>query len=65
MDTSRKVLINRWCCHFCLNYQPQCKKGMKLCRGYCKATGAYKQRTDKCKNYFKEGLQIGFLEGSE
>ena len=26
---------------------------------------AYKQRTDKCKKYFKQGLQIGLLEGSE
>lgn len=62
MDTSRKILINRWCCHFCLNYQPLYKNSIKLCRGHCRVTGAYKQRTDKCKKYFKEGLQIGFLE---
>lgn len=62
MDTSRKILTDKHTCHFCLNYQPQHKKGIKLCRGTCKATGAYKQRTDKCKKYFKEGLQIGFLE---
>lgn len=60
MDTSRKTIINRHTCHFCMNYKPQYKNRIKMCRGTCIATGAYKQRTDKCKKYFKEGLQIGF-----
>ncbi|AMK50382.1 hypothetical protein LF65_06155 [Clostridium beijerinckii] len=62
MDTSRKILINKCCCHFCMNYQPQYKNSIKLCRGICRVTGTYKQRTDKCKKYFKEGLQIRLLE---
>ncbi|MFL0167696.1 hypothetical protein ACJDTP_21720 [Clostridium sp. WILCCON 0112] len=45
-----------------MNYQPQYKNSIKLCHGICRVTGAYKQRTDKCKKYFKEGLQIRLLE---
>lgn len=48
-----------------MNYQPQYKNSIKLCHGICRVTGAYKQRTDKCKKYFREGLQIGLLEGRE
>lgn len=62
MDTSRKTLTAKHTCHFCMNYQPKYKGILKLCHGTCKVTGAYKQRTDKCKKYFKEGLQIKLLE---
>ena len=62
MDTSRKTITDKHTCHFCMNYQPKYKNRIKLCHGNCKFTGAYKQRTDRCKKYFKEKLQIGFLE---
>lgn len=62
MDTSRKTITDKHTCHFCMNYKPKYKGVLKLCRGHCKVTGVYKQRTDKCKKYFKEGLQIKLLE---
>ena len=63
MDTARKMLVDRNCCNFCLHYIQLIKNGKKLCRGHCRVTGQYKQRTDyKCKRHFIEKGQINLLE---
>lgn len=64
MDTAIKMLVDRNCCNFCLHYNPLKKNGKTYCRGHCRITGQYKQRTDyKCKKHFKDSGQIGLLEG--
>ena len=62
MDTARITIKNKHTCHFCMNYQPKYKNRIKLCRGTCKVTGSYKQRTDNCKKYFKDNAILSFLD---
>ena len=62
MDTARKTIRDRQRCHFCMNYKPKFKNGKKLSRGNCIITGSYKQRTDKCKKYFRGGVQVGLFD---
>ena len=59
MDTSRKTLTDRNTCNFCIHYQQKISNsGKKLCRGKCRVTGTYKQRTNyKCKKNFQDNGQ--------
>ena len=60
MDTSRKTLTDRNTCNFCIHYQQMISSsGKKLCRGKCRVTGTYKQRTNyKCKKNFQDNGQM-------
>ena len=62
MDTSRKTLKDTNRCNYCINYEPFKNNGKTYCRGKCRVTGSYKQRTDYCKKHFIKGVQLGLFD---
>lgn len=65
MDTSRKILKDTNRCNYCIHYEPLRKNGKTYCRGKCRVTGRYKQRTENCKRHFIKGVQLGLFSKFE
>lgn len=61
MDSFRKMVKDKSCCNYCLNYQPILKDGKKTSKGKCKFSGSIKSRTDTCKKSFRDKRMISFL----
>lgn len=61
IETARKTLKDKKCCHFCIHYQPSKNNGKKMSYGICRVTGTKKNRTDLCLKNFHDKNQITFL----
>ena len=62
MDTSKKHIKDLCSCKYCMYYKANYKNGKKICKGKCNITGKIKNRTDKCKKYFKNNRTLSLFE---